>query len=132
LFDILEVVCGVLVESYLANFTQRVLLVRPGEGVVEDVDAGGFCFLGVHDLKVYSVCRIFAAFNRVKEVLNVVIGVFTSKTECLIGVKVFDSSFGLDGPLDVYKSTILLAELVCVNTKSVDVTELKIVSKVLE
>jgi hypothetical protein len=62
----------------------------------------------------------------------VVIGVFTSKTECLIGVKVFDSSFGLDGPLDVYKSTILLAELVCVNTKSVDVTELKIVSKVLE
>jgi hypothetical protein len=60
----------------------------------------------------------------------VVIGVFTSKTECLVCVKVLDSSLGLDGPLDVYKSTILLAELVCVDTKSVDVTELKIVSTV--
>jgi hypothetical protein len=76
-------------------------------------------------LKIHVVCRVFAAFNRIVKVLDVVIGVFTSKTECLVCVEILDSSFRLDVPLDVDKGTILLAELVCVNTKSVDVTELR-------
>jgi hypothetical protein len=55
----------------------------------------------------------------------VVVGSFASETECLVCVKVLDSSFGSDVPLDVYKGTVLLAELVCVNTESVDVAELE-------
>jgi hypothetical protein len=125
LFHILEIVGGVLVEDDLADLAQRVFLMRPGEGIVENVDAGVLCFLGVHDLEVYGVGGVVSAFDRVVKVFDVVVGSFTSETECLICVKVFDSSFGSDVPLDIYKGAVLLAKLVCVNTESVDVAELR-------
>jgi hypothetical protein len=77
-------------------------------------------------LKVHVVFREVSALNRIIEVLDVVIGVFTSETECLIGFEVLDSGFRLDVPFDVYKGAILLAELICVDAKSVDVAELDV------
>lgn len=124
LFNVLEVVGGVFVEGYLANLAKGVFLVRPGEGVVENVDARGFCFIAGHDLEVHVIFREVSALNRIVEVLDVVIGIFASETECLICVKILNASFGLDVPFDVYKGAILLAELVCVYTESVDVAEL--------
>ena len=124
MLDILEVVGGVLVEGDFADLAQRVFFVRPGEGIVENVDAGGFCFVAGHDLEVHVVSREVSALNRIIKVLDVVIGIFTGETECLIGFEVLDSSFRLDVPFDVYKGAILLAELVCVDSESVDVAEL--------
>jgi hypothetical protein len=75
-------------------------------------------------LEVYGVSGVVSAFDRVVKVLDVVVGGFTGETESFVCVKVFDSGFGSDVPFDVYKGTVMLSELVCVNTESVDVAEL--------
>lgn len=124
MFDILEVVGGVLSEPDLANLAQRVLLMRPSEGIVEDVDARDFCLLGIHDLEVHNIGRVIAAFNCVVEVLDVVVGCFAGETECFVCLEVLDSGFGLDVPFDICEGAVLLAELVCVNAEGVDVTKL--------
>ena len=99
-------------------------MVGPCESVVEDVDAGIFCFLGVHDLKVDSVCWVVSTLDSIVHVLDVVVGSLASKTKCFICVKVLDAGIRLDMPFDVDESAVLLSELVRVYTERVNVTEL--------
>ena len=87
--------------------------------------------LGIHDLEVHVVGWEIAAFDCVVEVFDVVVGVFASQTECLVCMEVLDSGCGLDVPFDIDKGTVLLAELVCVDTESVDVAELKYTVRIL-
>lgn len=97
---------------------------RPGEGVVKDVNTGIFCFLGVHDLEVDGVGGVVSTLNGIVHILDVVVRSLASETKCFICVKVLNASVRLDAPFDVDESAVLLSELVCVYAERVNVTEL--------
>ena len=75
-------------------------------------------------MEVHVVGREIAAFDCIIEVFDVVVRVFAGETECFVCLEVLDAGFRFDVPFNVDKGAVLLAELVCVDSESVDVAEL--------
>lgn len=98
---------------------------RPGEGVVEDVDAGRFGLFGLDGLQVRRVGREVAAFDGVVHVFDVVVRGRAGELFGFVWMQGFDASVGRDVPFDVDEGAVLLAELVGVHAKGIDVTELR-------
>lgn len=73
---------------------------------------------------MHVVGREVAAFDCVVKVFDVVVRSFTGETECFVCLEILDAGFRFDVPFDVDKGAVLLAELVCVDSESVDVAEL--------
>ena len=113
----------VLVESDFSDRPERVVVVRPCNSIVEDVVAILLGLLNSHDLHRKGICGIVSFLDGIEQVLYVVVGLCTRKSQGFLGWEVGHSGVWLDVPLDVMDGTVLLDELVRVDAKSVDVAQ---------
>ena len=77
LFDLGEIIHRIPIEDEISHVDQGIVLVRPGFGQVEGVVPVGFGLGEGHDLHLDVPDGIVAAFNGIKQVFALVVGVFT-------------------------------------------------------
>lgn len=76
LFDLCEVVLGILVERELAETAEGHFALRPDFGQVEDVPAEFLSLFGTEDLHVAGPRGVLSLLDCVEQVLRVPVGVF--------------------------------------------------------
>ena len=93
----------ILVQGYLSDWSQRILLVWPGECGIKDVDVFLFRLFRVHDLEVDSPGRILASLNRIEKVLHMMIWLFACEFDSHLRRQSLDSCIRLDVPFHIFE-----------------------------
>lgn len=130
----------VFVQSQTSDSSQWILVMRPGESAIEDIDRSILYFLGFHDLHAEDPRGEFALLDLVEEIFDMVIGFRSCQSLGSLAVHSFDSCLRSEVPLDVDEASILslsvnvnesckaqftylLVQSVCVYAESVDVLQ---------
>jgi hypothetical protein len=102
----------VLVQDKLANGAERVLVVRPNLGEVENVDVRLFSLLRSHDLNRRVPSREVSRLDGAEEVFVRVVGVVTSELAGLLSSERLEAGASDVVPLEVNERAVLLDKLV--------------------
>lgn len=95
-------------------------MVRPGEGIVEDIERRSANLVWSHHLDVKESSRIITSLDCIEKVPNMKVRISTSKPCRGCRIQGFDSAFWLPNPFDVNKVAVLLCQGVCVYSKPID------------
>jgi hypothetical protein len=98
----------ILIERQASNSPQWVLVMRPGEGTVEDVNRSMLHFLRLHDLHTKKPRGEVALLDPVEEVFDMVIRFGPCKSLGSLAIHRLDAGFGSEVPFDVDEASILI------------------------
>lgn len=79
----------------------------PREGVVENIEWSVLDIFRLHNLNGEDVCREVTLFDGVEQILDMVVGLFSSESFGDIRGQCFDSAFWLVVPFDVDVASVL-------------------------
>ena len=114
LFDLRIPIDRIFVEHQLADFDQRIILMRPDLGQIERIDAIGLGILIGHDLPFERPARVIAFVDRVEQVATVIVAVLARFLDCLVlrqmGIAAFRPDVGVEVEFDPELLAILVDE----------------------
>lgn len=97
----------VAVHGQPANLAQRIVLVRPNLGHVEDVPLVRLRILGLHHLHKDIPLGVVALLDSLEQVLGQEVGVFAGHLCGGLGVEVLGAALGLEVELDILEAAVL-------------------------
>lgn len=114
----------IFVQGHSSDSSQWILVVRPSEGVVEDVDRSMLDFFWLHDLDAEEPCRIVSLLDRVVQIFDVVVRFRARQSFGGLAVHRLDAAFGPEMPLDVDKAPVLTKSIAANEIQAVVSTDL--------